>query len=171
MTDAYQPALEHPTRNERRGLELIAVYKFVKAGTLTLAGLGALGLVNRGVASAANQWLERLALRPGQRLTTTFAELALPYLAHATGRRLILIAIGAFLYATLYLVEGVGLWRCRRWAEVLTVWASASFLPLEIAALVQRQTMPRAVTFALNVGVVAFLAWQLRVSGHSARSS
>jgi uncharacterized membrane protein (DUF2068 family) len=116
------------------------------------------------VSAAANRWLEQLALRPGHRLTTTFAELALPYLGRATSRHFMMIAIGAFLYAALYLVEGVGLWRCKRWAEVLTVWASASFLPLELAALLHKQTLPRAVTLALNVGVVIFLAWQLRIS-------
>jgi uncharacterized membrane protein (DUF2068 family) len=161
------PHVQHPTKNERYGLELIAIYKFVKAGALVLAGLGALGLINRAVAAAANGWLESLALRQGHRLTTAFAAHALPYLGAATNRRLILIAIGAFLYSALYLVEGVGLWRCRRWAEYLTVGATASFLPIEIVALVHRVTLPRAVTLAFNVIAVVFLAWQLRVSSHS----
>lgn len=162
--------VEHPTRKERYGLELIAIYKFVKAGALTLAGLGALGLINRAVARAANQWLEGLALRPGHRLTTAFAEVALPYLGRATGRHLVLIAIGAFLYAGLYLVEGVGLWRCRRWAEYLTVGATASFLPIEILALAHRATLPRAVTLGLNLVAVAFLTWQLVLTREPARS-
>ena len=162
--DAPRAPVEHPTRNERYGLELIAIYKFVKTGVLTLAGLGALGLINRGVASAANDWLERLALRPGHRITTSLAEHALPYMGKATGRHLMIIAVGAFLYATLYLVEGIGLWRCRRWAEYLTVGATASFLPIEIVALAHRVTMPRAVTLGLNLLAVAFLSWQLLVT-------
>ena len=172
-TNGVDPAEEphphvHPTKNERYGLELIAIYKFVKAGALVLAGMGALGLINRAVAAAANDWLERLALLQGHRLTTAFAAHALPYLDLATNRRLILIAIGAFLYATLYLVEGVGLWRCKRWAEYLTVGATASFLPIEILALAHRVTLPRAVTLAFNVIAVVFLAWQLRISGEPA---
>jgi len=163
--------VQHPTKNERYGLELIAIYKFVKTGVLVLAGLGALGLINRGVAAAANTWLERLALLQGHRLTTAFAAHALPYLGAATNRRLILIAIGAFLYATLYLVEGVGLWRCRRWAEYLTVGATASFLPIEILALVHRVTLPRAVTLAFNIIAVVFLAWQIRVGRESESES
>jgi uncharacterized membrane protein (DUF2068 family) len=35
-------------------------------------------------------------------------------------------------YGALELVEGVGLWLVRRWAEYLTVVATAAFLPLEI---------------------------------------
>lgn len=166
---AAHPPVEHPTKNERYGLELIAIYKFVKAGALTLAGLGALGLINRGVASAANDWLERLALRQGHRITTAFAEHALPYMGKATGRHLIIIAIGAFLYATLYLIEGIGLWRCRRWAEYLTVGATASFLPLEAIALAHRVTMPRAVTLGLNILAVAFLSWQLLITHEKPR--
>ena len=175
MTAESQPAtgapaaVEHPTQRERYGLELIAIYKFVKAGALTLAGLGALGLINRGVASAANDWLERLALRSGHRITTSFAEHVLPWMGKATGKHLVILAIGAFLYATLYLVEGIGLWRCRRWEEYLTVGATASFLPLEILALVHRVTMPRAVTLALNLLAVGFLSWQLLISREPAK--
>lgn len=157
--------VQHPTKNERYGLELIAIYKFVKTGVLVLAGMGALGLINHAVAAAANDWLERLALLQGHRLTTALAAHAIPFLDHVTNRRLVLIAIGAFLYATLYLVEGIGLWRCKRWAEYLTVGATASFLPIEIVAVAHRATPPRMVTLGFNIIAVIFLAWQLRVSG------
>jgi hypothetical protein len=44
------------------GLEIIAGFKFIQAATLIVAGLGAFGLMNEGVADAAQEWLERLAL-------------------------------------------------------------------------------------------------------------
>ena len=150
-----------PTRRERVGLELVAAYSFVKAAALLGAGLGALGLTNGRIADAANNWLEGLALRYESRLAGRMAEHVLPYLDRATGRHLIEIAAGAFFFAAVYIVEGVGLWRCRRWAEYLTIGVSASFLPFELIALFRHPTIPLLVTFALNVLVVGFLVWQV----------
>jgi uncharacterized membrane protein (DUF2068 family) len=154
-------AVSHPTKKERVGLELVAIYSFVKAGALVAAGLAALGMLNGRVSVAANNWLEGLALRYESRLFGRLAEHALPYLDRAHGRRLIEIAVGAFIIAAVYVVEGIGLWRCRRWAEYLTIGVSASFLPFELAGLFRRQSVPLLVTFILNVLVVGFLAWQV----------
>ena len=158
-------AVSHPTKKERVGLELVAIYSFVKAGALVAAGLAALGMLNGRISIAANNWLEGLALRYESRLAGRLAEHALPYIDQASGRHLIEIAIGAFLFAAVYVVEGVGLWYCRRWAEFLTIGVSASFLPFELLAIFRRPSLALLVTFGLNVGVVAFLAWQLKVAG------
>lgn len=158
---APHPAAAHPTKRERVGLELVAAYSFVKAGALVAAGLAALGMLNGRVSVAANNWLEGLALRYESRLAGRLAEHALPYLDRATGRHLIEIAIGAFLFAAVYTVEGIGLWRCRRWAEYLTIGVSASFLPFELIAIFRHPTLALLVTFVLNVLVVGFLVWQV----------
>ena len=157
-------AVSHPTKQERVGLELVAIYSFVKAGALLAAGLGAVGMLNGRVSIAANNWLEGLALRYESRLAGRLAEHVLPYLDQAHGRHLVEIAIGAFLFAAVYVVEGVGLWHCRRWAEYLTIAVSASFLPFELIAIFRRPSPALLVTFVLNVIVVAFLAWQLKVA-------
>lgn len=156
-----EPHPSHPTQRERVGLELVAVYSFVKAGALVAAGLAALGMLNARVSVAANNWLEGLALRYESRLFGRLAEHALPYLDRAHGRRLVEIAVGAFIIAAVYVVEGIGLWRCKRWAEYLTIAVSASFLPFELMGLFRRPSLPLLVTFILNVIVVAFLAWQI----------
>ena len=158
---APHAAVSHPTKKERVGLELVAIYSFVKAGALLAAGLAALGMLNGRVSVAANNWLEGLALRYESRFAGRLAEHALPYLDRATGRHLIEIAIGAFLFAAVYAIEGIGLWHCKRWAEYLTIGVSASFLPFELIAIFRHPTIPLLVTFVLNVLVVGFLAWQV----------
>jgi uncharacterized membrane protein (DUF2068 family) len=161
---ATVPHPSHPTKRERVGLELVALYSFVKAGALVAAGLAALGMLNGRVSVAANNWLEGLALRYESRLFGRLAEHALPYLDRAHGRRLIEIAVGAFVIAAVYAVEGIGLWRCKRWAEYLTIAVSASFLPFELAGLFRRPSLALLITFILNVIVVGFLAWQVAES-------
>lgn len=158
---APHAAVSHPTKKERVGLELVAIYSFVKAGALVAAGLAALGMLNGRVSVAANNWLEGLALRYESRLAGRLAEHVLPYIDQANGRHLIEIAVGAFFFAAIYVVEGVGLWHCRRWAEYLTIGVSASFLPFELLAIFRRPSLALLVTFVLNVIVVAFLARQL----------
>jgi uncharacterized membrane protein (DUF2068 family) len=76
--------------------------------------------------------------------------------------RLELVALGALLFAGLFTTEGVGLWLGRRWAEYLTVVATASFLPIEILELVQRLTVPRVTALTVNLLAVAYLMFRLR---------
>jgi uncharacterized membrane protein (DUF2068 family) len=68
----------------------------------------------------------------------------------------------AFLYATLFIVEGVGLWMARRWAEYLTIIATSSFVPFEVYELFRHVTWPRTVTLVINLLVVAYLVVKVR---------
>ncbi len=68
----------------------------------------------------------------------------------------------AFLYAALFVVEGVGLWMARRWAEYLTIIATSSFVPFEVYELVRHVTWPRTVTLLINLLVVAYLVVKVR---------
>jgi len=144
------------------GLKLIAAFKFLKAAVLIAAGLAALGLLSPARAALAEAWLEHLALGHGHRLLASWAEHAAALLSAAGSRRLVELAIGAFLYAGLFLVEGVGLVRAKRWAEYLTVIATSSYLPLEGWAVWHHPSPAPAATMLLNVVVVIYLIVQLR---------
>lgn len=72
------------------------------------------------------------------------------------------IEVGTFVYAGVFLVEGVGLLLRRRWAEYLTVIATASLLPLEIYELVERVRTTRALIVAVNLAIVLYLMARLR---------
>lgn len=65
--------------------------------------------------------------------------------------RIAALGVGAFLYATLFPVDGTGLWLQRRWAEYLTVVATASFIPFEIHEVVRRSTITHVVALVLNI--------------------
>jgi uncharacterized membrane protein (DUF2068 family) len=144
------------------GLEIIAGFKFVQAAALIAAGLGALGLMHAGVAGFAQDWLERLALGNGQRFTVAAAARVLPYFSAATPRQFGAVGLGALAYAGVFLAEGIGLWRGKKWAEYLTIGVTASLLPFEVAAVYNRVTMVRVATLVINSVVIAYLVWELR---------
>jgi uncharacterized membrane protein (DUF2068 family) len=145
-----------------RGLEIIAAFKFVQAFALILAGLGTFGLMNPRVSDAAGDWLEGLAVGNGQRFAVAAAARILPIFNAATPRHFAAFGLGALLYATVFLVEGVGLWRGKKWAEYLTIGVTASLLPVEVMALVHRVTLVRIATLVINTVVIVYLLWELR---------
>jgi len=91
-------------------------------------------------------------------------QLLLARVAGLSPARLELVALGAFLYAGLFTVEGVGLWLRLRWAEYLTVIATTPFLPLEVFELIKQLTLPRVTALLVNLLVVAYLIYRLRRS-------
>ncbi len=84
-----------------------------------------------------------------------------------TYRRSTLVEVaGALLaYALIELVEGVGLWLARRWAEYLTVVATAAFLPLEVYELTEKVSGLKIGTLAVNVLAVLYILFAKRLFG------
>lgn len=80
-------------------------------------------------------------------------------------RTLVWIAVGLAAYAIIELVEGVGLWYALRWAEYLTVVATAAFLPLEIYELTEKVTWLRVSALIFNIAAVVYLLLAKRLFG------
>jgi len=74
-----------------------------------------------------------------------------------------LLAIGAFAYALLEGTEGIGLAMRRRWAEYLTVIATAVLIPFEAYEVVHKVTLFRVGALLLNLAVVGYLAYRKRL--------
>ncbi|MGH7594379.1 MAG: DUF2127 domain-containing protein, partial [Gemmatimonadales bacterium] len=126
-THHQSPARPHG-RDRDRILTLIALFKFAKAALLIALGLGALQLIRSDLREQANSMFETL----GSSIDVVPVLKLLHQIGALAPSRLRLIGGGAFLYAALFLTEGIGLWRQRRWAEYLTVIATASFIPFEL---------------------------------------
>ena len=141
-----------------RGLLLIAAFKLLKALLLVAGGLAALRLLQADAARSVDQWVAALPLDSQRRLAHRF----LVRLTGLPANRLHALGIAFFAYAGLFVVEGMGLWRQRRWAEYLTVIATASFVPLEVYELVKDVTLPRIAALLANLLVVAYLVGVLR---------
>src|SRR5205807_6456269 len=75
------------------------------------------------------------------------------------------LAITAAVYCIVEGVEAVGLWKERRWAEYLTVVATAGFLPFEIRELFDRVSVFRVGALVVNVVILVYIVWAKRLFG------
>ena len=146
---------------ERSGsgtLRLIAVFKFFKALTLVLIGLGAVKLIHTDSESALTHWALRLGIDPGGR----YVDRAIGKVASLPPNKLKELGVGSFVYAALFLTEGTGLWLRKRWGEWFTVVITASLVPLEVFEIVREFTVGKVLVLVINVAVVVYLLWRIR---------
>jgi uncharacterized membrane protein (DUF2068 family) len=141
-----------------RMLRLIAVFKFFKAGLLIALGVGAFRLLHKDVAQVVEHCIEALGLDPGNRFLDAVLDRA-SMLRPAQIKRL---GLGSFVYAGLFLTEGVGLWLLKRWAEWLTVIITSSLVPVEVYAIWRHPSALKWVALAVNVAIVAYLVCHMR---------
>ncbi len=78
---------------------------------------------------------------------------------------LLLYGLGFAAYALINLVEAVGLWRARRWAEYLTLIEVVALVPYEIYELTKRLSPLKILTLLINLAVVAYLLYAHRLLG------
>jgi uncharacterized membrane protein (DUF2068 family) len=89
-------------------------------------------------------------------------QLLLAKLSIVDDRRLKQLSVGTFIYAALFLTEGVGLALGKRWAEYLTIIGTASLLPLELYELSRHASLGKGFALVINLAVVAYLVRELR---------
>jgi uncharacterized membrane protein (DUF2068 family) len=138
----------------------IAALKLAKALLLAGVGLGALNLLSlpSDTAQKLYAWACIVAWRVGPRAGSAVEQ----KLSTLDESQLTVVAIVALSYGALFGVEGVGLWMKKRWAEFLTIIATASFLPIEVYELIRRATWQCGATLAVNLFVVGYLIWKVR---------
>jgi len=146
-------ARRHPT------LAWIAAFKLVKASVLLLVAGFALRLRRPGELDGLVNWLTDVPLaasgwRPMLRL--------IHWVAQLEPHNMALIVVAATCYATLYIVEGIGLWLQKRWAEYLTTIATASLIPFELWEIARGPSALKFGALALNIAIVAYLIHVLR---------
>jgi uncharacterized membrane protein (DUF2068 family) len=143
----------------------IALFKLVKAVTLIAIGIAALSLTKHADSVATLKHLVReVGLEPNRRLVVR----AISKISGLDHRRLEELSVATFSYAAVFLVEGSGLLLRKRWAEYLTVFVTASFIPFEIYELFHKVTALKAVGIAVNALIVAYLVlrlWRERKAG------
>jgi uncharacterized membrane protein (DUF2068 family) len=139
-------------------LRLIAALALVKTLLFGLTGLGVLHLSHHNVEATLDALLRALNLDPD----AEYLHKLVASIAGVSVKELRLISFGAFFYATLYLVEGIGLWLDQTWAEWLTIVGSGLLLPIEIREMVRHITLVNTSLFIVNIAVVVYLVMRVR---------
>jgi uncharacterized membrane protein (DUF2068 family) len=114
--------------------------------------------MHQDVAAILRRLLHAVNVDPHHR----FFDAVFQKLAGATPKDLAFVSLGTFVYAAIFATEGFALLTEKPWAEWLTVGVTASFLPLEIIALVQRFDALRVGTVLLNLLAIAYLLIRLK---------
>jgi uncharacterized membrane protein (DUF2068 family) len=132
--------------------------------TIAFASVAVAALAVRGDLRAVRGWANSMlaalaSARHGNGGASTHGLTAalLTRLSHLTPHSLLWLAVIAGVYAVVSGFEAVGLWYEQRWAEYLTVLATAGFLPLEIKALVDRVTFVRVLAMVVNLAILVYL--------------
>jgi uncharacterized membrane protein (DUF2068 family) len=139
-------------------LPLIGVFKLLKALLILAVALGVIRLAHGDAAALLERWTMQLHIDPDGR-----------HVGRAVQRILTLdqghlraLSAGMLVYASVFVVEGVGLLLKKRWAEWFTVVVTASFVPLEIYEIVRRPGAVRVIALAVNLAIVWYLVARLR---------
>jgi uncharacterized membrane protein (DUF2068 family) len=139
-------------------LRLIAAFKFLKALFVVATGFGLLSFYDPAVTRVLFRLAHDLPYAFEQHLVRD----AIAFLSGMSPRRIQIIAAATFSYAVLFLVEGVGLWLGLHWAEILTVIATSSLIPVEIHEINVHVTVAKILVLVANVAIVCYLIWRLR---------
>src|ERR1700694_3784329 len=139
-------------------IRLIAAFKLLKAILLIAAGVGALKLLHQDAADALDRWAAMLGFDPGNQ----YVDDALQKLANLTPDKIKALGVGSFVYAGLFLIEGIGLWMVRRWAEWFTVIVTSSLVPVEIYEIHRHPSPVKILVLMINLAVAGYLVYRIR---------
>jgi uncharacterized membrane protein (DUF2068 family) len=140
-------------------LRLIAIFKLLKAATLVAVGIGALHILRgNDAAETMTQLAGKVGFNPGGR----YLDHAIAKITNLPAKDFRELGIGSFIYAGLFLTEGIGLWLAKPWAEWFTAIITSSLIPLEIFEVHRHFTVTKAIVLLLNIAIVAYLVMRIR---------
>ena len=158
MTESSKQ-LDRKRQPHNKWLVLIAVYKSLQALLFIAIGFGALRLLHKDIEDVLTQVATALRFNPESRLVNFLLDKA----AILDDPMLRKIGALAFAYGGVSLVEGIGLYLEKAWAELLTLGITASFLPWEVFEIFQRLTWVRVSLLVVNILVFLYLLKLLSV--------
>jgi uncharacterized membrane protein (DUF2068 family) len=136
----------------------------VKAATLIAIGIGVFKLIHADAGTVLEHWAAVLSFDPDSR----FINHAIQRVTDLSPLRFRELGIGSFIYAGLFLTEGIGLWLLKRWAEWFTVIITSSLVPIEIYEIFHRPSAVKVLVLLINIAVVVYLVYHIRHAPHRA---
>ncbi|MDO9069315.1 MAG: DUF2127 domain-containing protein, partial [Deltaproteobacteria bacterium] len=122
-----------------------------------LAGFELLTFIHKDVHEAALRLVEHFHLNPASHYPRIFLDLT----ESINDTKLWSMAIAAAMYSVVRMIEAVGLWRRKTWAEWFAVLTGGMYIPVEIYEVISSVTWPRVTVLIVNLGVVSYLLFVL----------
>jgi uncharacterized membrane protein (DUF2068 family) len=144
-------------------IRCIGAFKLFKAACLIVIGFGLLKLIHTDVGTQLENWVATLGFDPGSRMINH----AIQKTTDLSPARFKEFGVVSFVYAGLFLTEGIGLCRLKHWAEWFTVVITSSLLPFEIYEIIHRGSVIKVFVLILNILVVVYLLFRISREGRA----
>lgn len=154
--------------NDKSGVVLrwIATFKVIKAALMVLVAISILQVARHDTETALDHYVSMLGLDPGRLLV----DRAIAKVVSIPPDRLRDIGFGSFVYAAIFLTEGIGLWLKKHWAEWFTVVVTGSLVPFEVYELVRHPTAGKVAALIINIAIVIYLVVHVKMSSKQNKS-
>lgn len=140
-----------------RGLHIVALFEGAKGLLVLVVGFGLLSFIHKDIHEAAMRLVKHVHLNPASHYPRIFLDLT----EHVNDTNLWSIALAAAMYFVVRMIEAVGLWLRKSWAEWFAVLTGGMYIPVEIFEVVRSVTWPRITVLVINLGVVSYLLYVL----------
>jgi uncharacterized membrane protein (DUF2068 family) len=141
-------------KNAPLGLKIIAMAKIVKGTLLWCLSLGVFDLIHKDLTAIAMHVVQIAKISPENR----YVALMLGKLGVVDPQTLVRIGELSALYASIQLIEGLGLWFGASWAEYVVVISTGIFVPEEFLAAIHHVTWLRVSVLLLNAVILFYVA-------------
>ena len=139
-------------------LRAIALYKLVKVILFLATAYEVVRLHNASTLAHVFTWIATLP----EGLEREYVQKAMVWFSGLSDGRVEALRAVSLLYATLFAVEGVGLWMRWRWAEWLTLVSTGSLIPLEFWEIAHRPGFGKIAVTVANIAIFWYLTVRVR---------
>lgn len=157
QVEATQPAAtgrELDRRSSPAGLRTVASFEAFKGVLVIILGCFLLVYHSRADEVAENL-LDHVHVDTDARLGRAIISAA----DKLSDAHLASIAAIAFTYSAVRFIEAWGLWNRRVWAEWFALLSGATYLPFELAKVLEKATWERIAVLGINLLIVAYMAY------------
>jgi uncharacterized membrane protein (DUF2068 family) len=144
-----------------RGLHVVALFEGTKGLLVLLVGFELLTFIHKDFHEAALKLVEHIHLNPASHYPRIFLDLT----ERINDTKLWSMAIAAAMYSLVRMIEAVGLWLGKRWAEWFAILTGSIYIPVEIFEVVRSLTWPMITVLIVNIAVVSYLLFVLIRNG------
>jgi uncharacterized membrane protein (DUF2068 family) len=135
------------------GIKVLAGAKIAKGIALACLSLGVFDLIHKDLTALAERFVQILRISPENK----YVELALEKLGLVEPSTLIRLGMLSALFASIQLIEGLGLWFGAAWAEYMVVVSTGIFVPEECIGIFRHPTLLRLAVLAVNALILFYV--------------